>query len=216
MRDEQQATSDRQPATGNAGPRVSRVSRFLLPVAGALWPVVLLFGCTSDVGPAPPPPPPCDRMCQDGIALRGMRETMKLVFNLTFQGKPVGAHDFMVPCPLGGKARIFGTATSNATQGTTEIDLTYELDGCTLLERDDEPKENYRLLVTGVVRQTGILAVQPSATTALGIKTDALTVTGTVYDPPLPFEENACPLTLAQNGNKLTGSLCGREVTLDL
>lgn len=126
---------------------------------------------------------------------------MKLVFNLTFQGKDVGAHDFMVPCPLGGKARIFGTATSNATQGSTEINLTYELDGCTLLQRDEEPKENYRLVVGGTVRQTEILAVQPSATTALAISSGALTVNGTVYEPPVGFDAQACPLTLSQNGN---------------
>jgi hypothetical protein len=170
--------------------------------------------CTS--GPTPEPPPPCDQICHDRIALRGVRETMKQIFNYTFQGKPVGMHDYSFPCPLGGKARIFGIATSNAVQGATEVDLTYELDGCVLLERDDKPEENYELKTTGTVRQKGILAVQPTATTALSIQSESVTVTGTVYDPPVPYEIAICPLALGQDGNKLTGKVCGRNVTIDL
>jgi len=173
-------------------------------------------GCGGDVGPAPPPPPPCDQLCKDGIALRGMREGMKLIFNLTLQGKPVGAHDYTVPCPLGGSARIFGTASSNAVQGATELDLTYVVDNCTLLERDDDVEENYRLTLTGTIRQVGILAVQPGSTTALGLQSDDMSFVGTVYDPPDPYEERACRVQLAQTGNKLTGTMCTRDTTVDL
>src|SRR5262249_2516535 len=70
-------------------------------------------------------PPPCDGTCQDGIAIRALRETAKLAFNLTLQGKPVGQHDETTPCPLGGSVHVFGVATSNAVQGATEVDLTY-------------------------------------------------------------------------------------------
>lgn len=178
--------------------------------------IAAIAGCGSDVGPAPEPEPPCELVCQDRTAMRTMREAMKLVFNLTLQGKPVGSHDFTVPCPLGGQARIFGEATSNADQGSTNVKLTYVLDGCTLLERDDEPEENYRMVVTGTVRQEGILAVQPTVTTALSIKSDALTLSGTIYDPPIPYEARACPVVLSQTGSKLSGTLCGRETTTDL
>ncbi len=176
----------------------------------------LLVACGADAGPTPDGPPPCDDKCRDGVAMRGMRETMKLVFNLTFQGKPVGAHDFGYPCPLGGKARIYGTATSNAIQGATEVDLTYVLEGCKLMQRDKDAGENYDLSVTGTVRQTGILAVQPTATTALGITGNAIKIEGTVYDPPIPLSEPACDLRFAQDGSRLTGTLCGRLVTIDL
>lgn len=172
--------------------------------------------CGAETGPEPDAPPPCDDKCRDAIAMRGMRETMKLVFNLTFQGKPVGMHDFSFPCPLGGKARIFGTATSNAIQGSTEVDLTYELEGCKLMQRDTDVAENYDLTVTGTVRQVGTLAVQPTATTALGITSEAMKVEGSVYDPPVPFVEPACAVRFVQNGSRLTGTLCGRLVTVDL
>ena len=148
--------------------------------------------------------------------MRTLREVMKLAFNLTLQGKPVGMHDYTVPCPLGGKARIFGEAFSNATQGSTEVKLTYELDGCTVLQRDDKPKENYRMTVSGTVVQTGVIAVQPSATTALGMQSAAVTLSGTVYDPPIAYEAKDCPVVLSQMGSKLSGTLCGRVTTVDL
>ncbi|MBX3189488.1 MAG: hypothetical protein KF819_20860 [Labilithrix sp.] len=176
----------------------------------------LLLACGSDAGPAPPPPPPCEQLCLDGIALRGLREGMKLIFNLTFQGKDVGTHDFTVPCPLGGTARISGEATSNAIQGTTEVKLEYVFDGCTQLERDDDADENYQLTVTGTVSQVGTIAVQPSSSTALGLRSDKVTITGTVYDPPRPYEVVDCPVVLSQNGNNLAGLLCGRQVGVNL
>ncbi len=106
-----------------------------------------------------------------------------------FQGGPVGPQDAKYTCPLGGTAHVFGTATSNAVQGATEVDLPYELEACVLLDRDTDPKNNYRLATTGTIRQVGTLAVQPTATTALGMRSDAVTITGTVYDPPVPYAE---------------------------
>jgi hypothetical protein len=179
--------------------------------------LLILFSLVScSGGPAPAAPPPCDQLCLDGIAVRGVRETMKQIFNFTFQGKEVGTHDYTIPCPLGGKARIFGSATSNAVQGATEVDVTYELQGCVLLSRDKDAVQNYNLATTGTIHQRGIIAVQPSATTALGIQGDAVTVTGTVYDPPVQFDAPACPLVLTQDGSTLTGKLCGRETTIAL
>lgn len=192
------------------------MSTYRSRVACLVVPFAMLLACGAETGPDPEPPPPCDQECRDEVAMRGMRETMKLVFNLTFQGKAVGMHDFAFACPLGGKARIFGTATSEPVQGATEIDITYELDACKLSQRDDDAPENYDLAVTGTVRQTGILAVQPTSTTALGIRSDAMTIAGTVYAPPLPFTVAACPMLLAQNGSRLTGTICGRQVTVDL
>src|SRR5262249_43464304 len=74
--------------------------------------VIAVAACS---GPKPAPAPPCDQACQDGAALRGMRETVKLVYNLKLQGKPVGMHDETTPCPGGGTAHVTGTAMSNAT-----------------------------------------------------------------------------------------------------
>lgn len=172
-----------------------------------------VMGCS---GKSPAPAPACDQSCQDGVGLLALRQTMKLAFNVTLQGKPVGAQDATAPCPLGGSVRIFGTATSNATQGTTDVDLTYVLNGCSYLQVDTDPSQNYNVVLTGTITQKGILAVQPSATTALQIKSDAVTITGTVYDPPLTYDASSCAMVLGQNGNELSGTLCGRTAGVTL
>ncbi|OJY28044.1 MAG: hypothetical protein BGO98_21015 [Myxococcales bacterium 68-20] len=171
-------------------------------------------GCSS-AATTPPPPPPCEEDCKDGVALKALRETMKLAFNLTLQGKPVGEHDLTTPCPLGGTARVFGTATSNAVQGATDVRLTYVLADCGYLFKDDDAEDNYSMRLDGTITQEGILAVQPSATSALVMKSEKMKLSGTVYDPPLDYAAE-CPIELGQNGNKLTGTICGREAKTDL
>ena len=89
----------------------------------------------------------------------GVRLTLKQIYHQTLQGGPVGPQDAKYTCPLGGTAHVFGTATSNAVQGATEVDLTYELDACVLLDRDTDPKGNYHLATSGTTRQIGTLAV---------------------------------------------------------
>jgi hypothetical protein len=173
------------------------------------------LACGSDIAPAPEAKT-CDAKCQDGVAARAVRETMKLAFNLTLQGKPVGRHDIRVPCPLGGQVRVVGVATSNATQGSTEVDLTYEFDACRYTSRDDEPEESYSLTVTASMAQRGIIAVQPSATTALSMSSARIDAVGTVYDPPIEFRAQQCVIALQQDGNKLVGSFCERPVQTDL
>jgi hypothetical protein len=167
-------------------------------------------------GPDPEPSPPCERECQDATALRSLREIMKLVFNITLQGNAVGPQDETTACPSGGSAHVFGTATSNAVQGAIEVDLTYELFDCAYLQRDDEPEENYNMTVAGTVTQQGTIAVQPSATMALNMSSDAVSFSGNVYDPPLAFSEGSCPVRMGQNGNQLSGTICDREAGVDL
>jgi hypothetical protein len=174
--------------------------------------VGLVLGCQNE----PPEPPPCDAACEDGIALRSLRETMKLVYNLTLQANPEGEQDESTPCPRGGRARIFGTATSNPVHGATEVELTYELDDCRYVEIDDEPVETYATTIEGTVTQAGVMAVQPTATTALLMQSSSVTVEGTVFDPPRLWQGEACALDVAQNGNDLSGLFCGREVGVDL
>lgn len=176
--------------------------------------VGLLPACGSSVKPAPTPPA-CDAECQDGVALKALRETMKLAFNLTLQGKPVGTHDVTTPCPMGGGARIFGTATSNALQGATEVRLTYVLAECGYLFKDDDAEDNYSVVISGTITQEGTLAVQPTATSALVMRSESMKLSGTVYDPPIDYAAD-CPIQLGQNGNKLTGTICGRDAETDL
>lgn len=176
----------------------------------ALGVLAVLAGASCG-DPPRPEAPPCDQACKDGIALRATRETVKLAYNLLLQGKPVGEVDVSSECIRGGSVRAFGRATSNAVQGATEVDLTYTFDRCTVLEKDTEALENYELAVTGTITQKGTLAVQPTATTALILKSDALTLTGTVYAPALPYDEKNCTLDVMQNGDKVGGTLCGRS-----
>jgi hypothetical protein len=150
------------------------------------------------------------------VAARAVRETLKLVYNLTLQGEPVGPQEGSTRCPLGGSGRVFGVASSNPLQGATEVTLTYVLTRCSTLELDSEPPENYELILDGTFEQTGILAVQPTATTALLMRSDAVSLEGSVYDPPLQFRETSCVVELVQSGNQLSGTLCGRRTGLNL
>ena len=175
-----------------------------------------IFVAACSTGPKPAPAPACDQACRDGNALLAMRDILKLAFNLTLQGKPVGTHDETTPCLSGGgKARVYGTATSNATQGTTEVHLTYELDHCNYLQKSTTPAQNYSMALTGKIVEDGTLSAQPSSTSAVIFKSDGLTFSGTVYDPPQDYQES-CPLELAQNGNQLAGTLCGRAAGTSL
>jgi len=187
------------------------------PLTRALERFSLLALCALGCTEAPQPDPSaCDEECRDNVALRGLRETIKLVYNLTLQGNPVGEQDELYPCPLGGGARVHGFATSNPVHGATEVDLTYELLECRYLQRDEEPPENYDLRITGVLQQKGTIAVQPSASTALILSSDSMTIEGDVYDPFLPYTAADCAVQLAQNGNLLSGTLCERIVGVDL
>lgn len=192
--------------------RVPVFSKILQPLA--LGAMLVSAGCGA-TATAPPKPPPCDDECKDGVALKALRETTKLVFNLTLQGKPVGTHDAVTPCPFGGGARVFGTATSNALQGATEVKLTYVLAECAYTFKDDDAEDNYAVTISGTITQEGILAVQPTATSAIIMKSDQIKMSGTVYDPPLEYSAD-CPVELGQNGNKLTGKICGRDAQTDL
>lgn len=185
-------------------------------LATSLAVVLAVAACSSSVGNTPPPPPPCDEACQDAIAVRSVREGMKLVYNLTLQGKPVGPQDALVPCPLGGSAHVFGTATSNAVQGATEVDLTYVLDHCAYNQKDTDPKQNYALTVNGTITQKGTIAVQPTATTGLVMTSDPIDLEGKVYDPAVDYAAKGCTLGMSQDGNQISGMLCGRTVGVSL
>lgn len=184
----------------------SRLGRALLLAAS-------LAACTEE---EPREPSSCDLECQDQVAVRALREVVKLAYNLTLQGNDVGEQDETTECPHGGEARVFGEASSLAAQGANELDLTYELRRCRYLRRDDDAEQSYHVTVSGALVERGTLAVQPSSTTALIFESDAVTLEGDVFDPPLPYAEVDCPLRLAQNGGQLSGSWCGREVGVDL
>lgn len=176
----------------------------------ALW---LLAGCADDGSKEPST---CDAVCLDQTAVRSVRETLKLVYNLTLQANPVGAQDEQTRCPRGGSAHVFGTATSVAEQGATKVELTYELSDCGYLQRDDEPKESYDVVLSGTISQAGIIAVQPTSTTALLLDSSSLSVTGTLFDPAYDFRAEGCALSLSQNGNQLAGQFCERDVGFEL
>ncbi len=189
--------------------------RAALAALTRLGALAALAACSS-TSAAVEGPPPCEQVCQDNGAARAVRETVKLVYNLTLQGKSVGAQDATVDCPRGGRAHVFGEASSNANQGTTEVKLTYELTGCAYTQRDDDVDETYDVTLTGTLTQVGVLAVQPGTSTALVMKSPSFTLVGTVHEPAIEYRAERCELTFTQNGNRLTGSVCGRPVGLDL
>jgi len=179
-------------------------------IASAAIFATLAFSCSGSVGNGPPPPPPCDQSCMDATVLLAVRNAIKLMYNRTLQGKPVGMQDQMAPCPLGGTAHVTGTATSNANQGTTSVELTYAFESCAYSATDTDPNQTFAITLTGSIIESGILSEQPSSTTALQFQSASVTVTGTVYTPPIHYEADACALDLGQNGNGVSGTLCGR------
>jgi hypothetical protein len=169
---------------------------------------VMSAGCGSKSSTALEP---CDTECKDNIALRSIRETMRFVYNQKLQGKPVGPQDAGANCLMQGTAQVFGTATSNPSQGATVVDLTYVFSGCLFTVPKNATRErNYSITLTGAVTESGILAVQPTSTTSLVLLSQALDLKGTVSDPPIPYEESGCALDATQNGNNVVGKLCGR------
>ena len=78
------------------------------------------------------------------------------------------------------------------------------------------PAEDYSLTFTGTVTQSGTIAVQPTSTTSLVMRSADLTMSGTVHDPPIPYEVISCSVMLGQNANNVSGTVCGRVVGVDL
>jgi hypothetical protein len=183
---------------------------------GALPLLALLASVGCGAAGQGSPPPPCDQACRDATALRSVREMMKLMYNLTLQGRPVGAQDVQGPCPLGGTAHVFGTATSNALQGSTDVTLTYVLDHCAYMVEAADPTQTYDVTVSGTIQEQGTLAVQPSSTTAVEIACPSIDISGTVEAPPVSYQASGCPLVAGQSGSQLSGTICGRPAGLTL
>jgi hypothetical protein len=170
--------------------------------------LVTVLGCGA--GRAPAAPPECDQGCKDAIALRTVRVAMRFAYNLVLQSNPVGMQDEIAPCIPTGSVHIVGEGTSNAMLGTTDVDLTYTFTDCVNpAPQNPTPERNYRLTVNGVVTEKGTLAMG-GPTTALMLHGTEMGFSGTVYDPPVPYEETKCELVARQEGNNVTGDLCGR------
>jgi hypothetical protein len=176
---------------------------------------LVLVACGA--GPRPAAAPACDQICQDGVALRGLREAMKFAYNIEIAGQPVNAQDALTPCysydgSHGGSVHLFGNATVNAIQGASFVDLSYDFENCHWsAPPDPAADQNYALTLTGTVSQKGTISVQPTATTALSIESGSLSISGTVYDPPVDYAVSNCLLSVNQNGNAVSGALCGRN-----
>lgn len=205
-------------SNGNGAAQLTpaRTSRFGGAAArlAALLGALVALGC-SDAGSVAEPRV-CDEGCQHDTAARAVREMLKLVYNLTLQANPVGSQDETTPCPAGGSARVSGEATSDARQGATLVRLDYRFSGCVYLQRDEEPHENYLIELSGSIHQQGTFAVQPNATTAVIMSGADLSLRGSVYDPPLAYEQRGCALQLGQSGDRLSGTLCGNIVGAEL
>jgi hypothetical protein len=193
------------------------------------WLACSLFSVVAcGAGPRPAPAPPCDQSCQDGVALLGLRTAIKLAYNFEVSTKPKGPQDGTAPCvsfdgTKGGTVHVFGDAEVNAIQGASiAMPLNYDFKNC-LYSAPPDPTadQNFSLTITGLVTENGTISVQPTATTALVIQTalddstmlptDSLSITGTVYDPPVDYAASNCALSVIQNGNALSGAFCGRS-----
>ncbi|HEX4447765.1 MAG TPA: hypothetical protein VH044_13545 [Polyangiaceae bacterium] len=161
-------------------------------------------------------PTTCDASCKDGGGVRALRDAMKLVYNLTLQGGPTGAQDATTPCPLGGTAHVTGTASSVPDQGTTMVQLTYDFVACDYAETDSDPTHTFSLTLTGTITETGNIASEPSSTTSLTFASDAMTLGGTVFAPTVDYRVDACVIALSQDGDNVSGKVCGRSAGTSL
>jgi hypothetical protein len=172
-----------------------------------------LSGCGAK---ATPEATSCDEKCADGVALRSLREVLKFAYNQVIAGKRVGPQDAVAREFRSGTVHVFGNVTSNAAQGLTFVeDLTYEISQCALTHVDNTADQNYDMTFDGVVVQNGTIAVQPTAPTALSMKSEGITMSGTVYDPSQPYDVAGCAVDVTQNGNNVSGKLCGRTAGFD-
>jgi hypothetical protein len=160
--------------------------------------------------------PACDSKCMDGVAVLALRDAIKLVYNVTLQGQPVGMQDKTTPCPQGGSARVYGTASSNASQGTTVVMLTYDFAQCHDSQVDADPTHAFDITIDGSITEQGSIAVQPSSTTSLLLRSSSMTLTGEVYSPGVHYDAMACVVTLGQDGGNVSGTLCGRPAGTSL
>jgi hypothetical protein len=182
-------------------------------IVAALVALALSIGCG---GKAPSATPPCDQICKDNIALRSLRETMRFVYNQRLPGRPVGEQDASASCLMQGTVQIVGDAGSNPVQGATTVDLTYVFDRCFLQPAKSATHDrNYAMTLTGTLTESGILAVQPTSTTSLVIRSDAFSFEGMVDDPPVPYSASGCPVDVAQNGNAVMGTICERTASFN-
>jgi hypothetical protein len=177
--------------------------------------LIALVACGGGSAGSPDAAALCDQTCMDGIALRSLRDAIKVVYNMRLSGKPVGPQDQMFDCLPSGTVHVYGTATSNADQGTTNVDLTYVLTQCMFPQTDSDPTRTFSMTLTGTVSESGTIAVQPSSTTALQIK-GSITFSGTVYSPEITYSEPTCTVLVGQNGNDLSGTMCGRAAGVAL
>jgi len=175
--------------------------------------VIACFVSCGSSGGGSSTTPACDAACRDGVALLGLRLLIKQVYNTQLQTKPVGPQDSgTTTCPFHiGSAMVSGTASSNADQGTTTVNLTYVFTNCLYSQIDSDPTQTFNLTLDGTITEVGTIAVQPSSTTALEFTSSSFSLDGSVYGPPINYAQKGCSVKLAQNGNNLSGILCGRD-----
>jgi hypothetical protein len=198
-------------------------SRELLTVSGRS--LIALAACLAltngCAGKAPAAPPPCDQLCKDNIALRSLRETMRWIYNQRLPGRPVGMQDASADCIMNGTimngtVQITGDAGSNPDQGATIVDLSFVFNACYYAPfKNATHDRNYAMTLTGTVTESGILSQQPTSTTSLIIRGDDFSFEGTVDDPAVDYRETGCAVDVAQNGNAVSGTICGRPASFN-
>jgi hypothetical protein len=213
--------------------------RRTLVIAGSLSVALYAMGC-SGKQPAPSAPcdQECRDAIALRALREAMRSAFTI--NVAYKDRDNGLQDVEGRCSDTGvgSARIFGTAVSNTQQGMTKVDLAYEFLSCLVTSVEATPERNYDLSLKGTVTEVGALSALSTSPNALKIATlgasppdggadaggedagdeggadagafSTLSFNGTVYDPPVEYHENVCEILAMQNGNNVSGWICGR------
>ena len=160
------------------------------------------FACNEPTPTTPTPPTyTCDQECQDGHVAYGFVDCFWFIWNQHIAGQPSGQKDLTVNGPHGGTIHIYGT-TAVSNNGINTVHLTYDMTNCKSMN------QHYNLTFTGSMSCDGTFS---SSYTAMGYTCDSLIYSGTVCEKTNTQVSGFCPVTIAEETNGLSGTICGRS-----
>lgn len=169
---------------------------------------LVAMACTD-----PLPPDTLQRTIFDNAIAQAQMQTTIILYDNHIAGKLTGNIDIQVSCPDGGSSRITGTVVPAASDGLTNIDLTFAMNACYAV-LSGASGDRTSLRTTGILRKTASFSA--SAATASYQSSGNLAVSGTLrhvinsrthLEPSI---DESCAFAATATRTQATGSYCGR------